>query len=139
MSLPLTLDTDAAPGVITLAHHVCDGVSPTTTFGEIRFWGFAAVQPHDQAYVIAEVRVHGECLDLWLRHASGLGQPFVLSIEAPGAIEVSADALTLDRAARLVLGDSAAWPDGPGRYAVSTPRGQGSFDQQDRPALTLRV
>lgn len=139
MSLPLTVASDAAPAVAALARELAACVPPDLSFGEIRFWGFAVMQPHDQAWVIAEVRAQGERLDLMLRHASGLGQPVALSIESPEASEVSADALTLARAARLVFGDSEAWPDGPGRYAVRTPRGQGGFDRQDRPALTLRV
>lgn len=139
MSLPLTVVPDAAPEVAALARELAMRVSPGLSFGEIRFWGFAVVQPHDQAWAIAEVRAQGERLDLMLRHASGLGQPVVLSIESPEEIDVSVDVLTLAGAARLVFGDSEAWPDGPGRYAVRTPRGQGGFDRQGRPALTLRA
>jgi hypothetical protein len=108
-------------------------------FGVVRFWGFAVVRPHDQAFEITAAQVDGDRLDLMLRHASHEGHASVLSVWSPDGVTISAQGLAIARAARLVMDDSEAWSEEPDRYVVRTPRGQGGFDRLDRPALTLQV
>lgn len=108
-------------------------------FGEIRFWGFAVVRPHDQSFELVAAQAVGDRLDLTLRDASGQGQTSVLSITGPDGLSISPAGVVLNRAERLVMDDCEAWPDGELRYGLRTPRGEGGFEVQGRPALTLGV
>lgn len=110
----------------------------TQVVGEIRFWGFAAVRPHDQGWCLEGLRLDGAALELLLRHASGQGQIAVLRLLRPEGLAVGPQGLTLERAERLSFDGCEAWrePDGL-RYRVRSAQGEGGFEIRGRPALTL--
>lgn len=108
------------------------------TFGGIRFWRFALVRPHDQAYELVSTHIDGDRLDLVFVHASREGLPGVLSVWSPAGLEITDGGISLREAARLRLDDNEAWPDGD-QYRIRTPRGEGAFSLGDSPALTLET
>lgn len=110
----------------------------TSVFGEIRFWGFAVVRPHDQGWCLAALRPDGPALELLLRHASGQGQLVALRLLRPEGLMVGPQGVTLDHAERLSFDGCEAWrePDGL-HYGLRTAQGQGGFEIRGRPALTL--
>jgi hypothetical protein len=105
-------------------------------FGDIRFWGFAVVRPNDQSFVVVSVQAEADRLDLTLLHESRQGLAQVLSICSPQGLRLE-QGLVIARAARLSLGDCAAWSEDDTHYRVRTPRGEGSFPMQNAPALRL--
>lgn len=105
-------------------------------FGVIRFWRFAVVRPNDQSFVLVSTHAEGDRLDLVFVHESRAGLASVLSVWSPEGLTLADGGLVLAGAARLKLDDAEAWLDG-ARYGVRTPRGEGGFDVNDAPALTL--
>lgn len=108
------------------------------SFGVIRFWRFAVVRPHDQAYRLTEIRQEGDRLDLVFIHDSGQGQPGVISLWQPEGVTVNESGVAVQSLARVSMDDNEAWPDG-AKYRIRTPRGEGEFDINGAPALTLEV
>ncbi|MEY2632394.1 MAG: hypothetical protein RIR00_1048 [Pseudomonadota bacterium] len=108
------------------------------SFGAIRFWRFAVVRPHDQAFRLTEIREAGDRLELVLCHDSGEGQPGVLSLWSPTGVAVTPQGLTVQQAERLRLDDNEAWTAGE-NYGIRTPRGEGAFPINGAPALTLEI
>jgi hypothetical protein len=107
-------------------------------FGVVRFWGFSVVRPNDQSYVVVSVLAEADRLDLTLVHESRQGVAQVLSIWSPQGVRIDgAQGLVIARAARVSLGDCAAWSEDDTHYRVRTPRGEGSFPMQTAPALRL--
>jgi len=113
-------------------------------FGEIRFWGFAVVRPHDRGWRLDTLRSEGQTLHL------GLGDPaqppdeppapVQLWIARPVGLTLSAHGLTFERAERLGFERTEAWPDGDGlHYHLCTTRGTARFEIQGLPALTLQA
>jgi len=107
------------------------------SFGDIRFWGFAVVRPNDQSFVVVSVQADGDRLDLRLVHASRQGRETVLSIWSPRGLRLDSGRLVIAQAARLSLGDCAAWAEDDTHYRIRTPRGEGSFSMESTPALRL--
>lgn len=108
------------------------------SFGAIRFWRFAVVRPHDQAFEVVAVAVEGDRLDLSLKHASGAGHASVMSIWSPAGVEITAQGLTIRSAARLRMDENEAWLAGE-EYRIRTPRGEGGFPTSGTVALTLET
>lgn len=107
-------------------------------FGAIWFWGFSVVRPHDQSHVVVSVLAEADRMDLTLVHESRQGLAQVLSIWSPQGLRLDAvQGLVIARAARVSLGDCAAWAEDGAHYRVRTPRGEGSFPMQSAPALWL--
>lgn len=109
------------------------------SFGAIRFWRFAVVRPHDQAFRLTEVTVTGDRLDLSFIHDSGQGLPGVISLWAPQGVSVGDKGVTVRELARVRMDDNEAWSDGGAKYRIRTPRGEGDFDINGADALTLEV
>lgn len=108
------------------------------SFGAIRFWRFAVVRPHDQAYRLTSVAVEGDRLDLVFIHDSGQGLPGVISLWAPQGVSVGEKGVTVRELARVRMDDNEAWADG-AKYRIRTPRGEGEFDINGADALTLEI
>lgn len=106
------------------------------TIADIRFWGFAVVPAHDQAWTLVSTHVEGDRLELFLVHHSGAGRPICLTVTGPEGLRVGPRGLAIDRASRLHLQDREAWLDGDG-FIIRTPRGEGRWPLPALPALTL--
>lgn len=106
------------------------------TFGALRFWGFAVLRPHDQAYEVVSTHAEGDRLELVFVHASRHGRPGVLVIEGPEGLRTSPQGLTVQAARRVALDSTEAQPEG-AQVTVRTPQGEGRFDRSGAPALTL--
>ncbi|WP_085315927.1 hypothetical protein [Derxia lacustris] len=107
-------------------------------FGAIRFWRFAVVRPHDQAFELLSVAVDGDRLDLELRHASGAGSSSLLSVWAPAGLSIGPAGVAIAAAERLRFDDNEAWLGG-ADYRIRTPRGEGGFAVAGADALTLET
>lgn len=108
------------------------------SFGAIRFWRFAVVRPHDQAYRLTEIRQEADRLDLVFMHDSGQGSPGIISVWSPEGVTVGDTGVVVQSLARVRMDDNEAWPDGE-KYRIRTPRGEGEFEINGAPALTLEV
>ncbi|MBL8472947.1 MAG: hypothetical protein KF778_21575 [Rhodocyclaceae bacterium] len=108
-------------------------------FGAIRFWRFAVVRPHDQAYTLVSTHADADRLDLAFVHASGQGLPGLISVWQPEGVNVSSRGVTIKTAARVRMDDSEAWTDDGSKYHIRTPRGEGAFDIGEADALTLEI
>jgi len=107
-------------------------------FGAIRFWRFAVVRPHDQAFELVSVAVEGDRLDLELRHASQAGGTSLMSVWSPAGLSIGPAGVLIGTAARLRFDDNEAWLDG-ADYRIRTPRGEGGFAVSGAEALTLET
>lgn len=106
------------------------------SFGAVKFWGLATMRPHDQAYDLVSTHVDGERLDLVFVHASRLGLPGIVSIEAPGGLHLNPQGLTLDHARSLRMDDMEATDSGDS-YTIRNAQGTGIYPKAGRPALTI--
>ena len=106
------------------------------SFGAVRFWGFAPMRPHDQAYELISTHQDGDRLDLVFVHASRQGLASVLSVWAPEGLEVNERGLSVRAARQLKLDDLQAWDEG-AQYRLRSDKGEGQFDKGEAPALSI--
>lgn len=110
------------------------------SFGIIKFWGFGVIPPNDQSYVLTGVTVEGEALELVFMHESGSGTPGVIRVLEPSGLEPvpagMGTGMAIRAAQQLRLDDHEAIREG-AQFRLSTPRGQGLWPLDGKPALVL--
>lgn len=108
------------------------------SFGIVKFWGFGVIPPNDQSYLLTEVRVEENGLSLVFMHESGMGNPGIISVEAPDGLEPAAlgRGIAIRHAQAVRLDEHEAVRDGE-QFKLKTPRGEGLWPLKAEPALIL--